>query len=253
MLSALRSAVRNWARAISGVVSDRGFAIYDLGAFSLKYRIDSYDRYIIEEVWKKDEYFLDGMTLAVEGWIVDVGAHIGGFAVRARSKFPTNPILAVEPVPANFRLLKHNLARNHARSVTPRNVALMATPGKTAVYLDPANTAGHSTVAHVSSAMVSARAITIEELFRQHHVTSVAFLKIDCEGAEYQIVLNSPDELWQRVSNLAVEYHPIDGHDFQQLRTCLESRGLEMTAHKDGYFAGQGTALFQKPSLTRVP
>jgi FkbM family methyltransferase len=222
------------------------YGVYDAGQYSLKYRSDSYDRVIIEEVWKSDEYYLNRVDIDSDSSIIDIGAHIGAFAIKAQSLFHDIPIIAVEPVRENFRLLEHNLERNRCTAVTALNAAVMSESGAVRVYLDPKNTAGHSTVARVSGTTVSALAIRLADIFRTYGLTRVGLLKIDCEGAEYQIILSADNSIWKRVSSLVFEYHPIEGQDFGRVREFLEAQGFAMTARKDGYFCGQGTALFQK-------
>jgi FkbM family methyltransferase len=188
------------------------------------------------------------MRLDPRGWIVDVGAHIGAFVLKARSLFPENPIVAVEPVPANYRLLARNVERNACGSTTLLKAAITETRGPTRVYLDPSNSAGHSTVVRPSAASLRAEGLTLSALLARCGIESVALLKIDCEGAEYGILRHAPAALWSRVSNVAVEYHPVPGHDFAQLQAQMSGRGFELAAHKTGYLAGQGTALFRNPA-----
>jgi FkbM family methyltransferase len=218
-----------------------------VGGRSFRFRPDSYDKFIIDEVWKNDEYFLERADVPVDGCIVDIGAHIGAFAVKADSVFPGRTIIALEPVPANFRLLRQNLKRNGCRSGVALEMAVTATTGRTMVYLDPANTAGHSTAVHVSQVATPAKGITLADLVKRYDLPRLGFLKIDCEGGEYGILLASDfHALAPRISNLALEYHPVESHGFEQLRPLLEAEGFSMTAHKDGYLPGQGTALFQR-------
>jgi FkbM family methyltransferase len=234
-------------------------SVYDLSdGHSIEYRPGTTDNFVIREIWENDEYFLDDARIQVDGPIVDIGAHIGVFSVRASILFPGNPIVACEPVPANFALLKRNLARNRCRSVTPLNMAVAAKTGSTQLYLDASNTGGHSTAVAVSENAISVNKIGFGDLVRMHHLSRISFLKVDCEGGEYDIMLN-PDfeEMAGKIDQIVLEYHPVEGHDLDEVATFLRDHGLEITAHKDGYFAGQGTALFQRvaqpASSSRIP
>jgi hypothetical protein len=61
------------------------------------------------------------------------------------------------------------------------------------------------------------------------HVTGdVSLLKIDCEGAEYDIVKSSPPDAWQRVKRIVVEYHPAPPEKVEALRARLTELGFSV-------------------------
>ena len=62
------------SQRVSGWSARDSYATYDAGKYSLLFRPASYDRFLIEEVWSHNEYFLDNPGLVVDGAIVDVGA-----------------------------------------------------------------------------------------------------------------------------------------------------------------------------------
>jgi Methyltransferase FkbM domain len=60
----------------------------------------------------------------------------------------------------------------------------------------------------------------------------VDVVKIDTEGAEYDIILGSDPSDWASVQRLVMEYHPVDGHSWDELRTFLSKAGLEVVHHE---------------------
>lgn len=60
----------------------------------------------------------------------------------------------------------------------------------------------------------------------------VDLLKVDCEGAEFEVFLNAPDALLKRISRIACEYHPVAGHAIYELRQRLEELGF--TVEREG-------------------
>src|SRR5882724_13118836 len=109
-------------------------SVYELGQHSLLFRPRSFDKLVIREIWKWDEYFLGQLAGPALGVIVDVGAHIGAFALKAHERFSGSRVLALEPVQENFELLELNLRRNACSSVTPIKAALQAESGQVQVY-----------------------------------------------------------------------------------------------------------------------
>ena len=51
---------------------------------------------------------------------------------------------------------------------------------------------------------------TLTEIFDTYQVDRCDFLKLDCEGAEYEILLNLPITYLQRVSRIALEWHGVE-------------------------------------------
>ncbi len=219
---------------------------YELGGRSLLFRPRSFEKLVIREIWKWDDYFLSSLTPGTQGWIVDVGAHIGAFAVKAHDLFPGRPVVALEPAIENFRLLERNLERNGCLGVLPLNVALAANSGSIELFMDPKNTAGHSTALERPTAR-RVQAVSLSDLWSEHRIDDVYLLKLDCEGAEYEI-LESPDfaKLGSRINNVVFEHHPLPGKTFEQVQARLEQQGFTLAASKPGYLQGQGTALFRR-------
>ncbi len=135
-----------------------------------------------------------------EGQIVlDVGAHIGAFALRA-SKFvgPSGLVIAIEPEPENFRLLVDNCALNHAVNIRPYNIALSSSPGtrKLRVYGrgrtmihsiedgGPPDEPQHGT----GYRSVEVDCETLDSLSHRLGLKKIDVIKIDVEGHEISLL-----------------------------------------------------------------
>ncbi len=220
------------------------FHSYEAANRRLLYRRKSYDRFIIEEIWERNEYFLSEQDLPASGVIIDIGAHIGAFALRANTLFPTHRILAFEPVADNFKLLKKNIAINGCLDIEPIQAAITGSERHLRLYLSKDNTAGHSQHIQPHRGVVDASAIPVAQLFAQYAVEQVALLKIDCEGSEYDILKHLTPAQFAKIHHLCLEYHPVKGYNFLTLQNHLAAQGFCVIQHKEGYLPGQGTALF---------
>jgi FkbM family methyltransferase len=69
---------------------------------------------------------------------------------------------------------------------------------------------------------------------------NVQVVKIDVEGAEYDIVLPSSPSSWQDVRKVVIEYHPMPGHSREELSDFFASAGLTPTRHEPGKRPGLG-------------
>jgi len=169
-----------------------------------KHRPGTYDADIFRSVVSPDcgEYRLSRLVFEPGEVFIDVGAHIGSAAFAARQR-GADHILCYEPCPKNFELLKVNVGR-------------FAECNQKAVWgnsdldgwmplvpsTNPANTGGNDVFGGPDDAPV-AELIPLDEILSRFE--SVAFLKLDCEGAEFPIIFQS--ELIPRCEMLAIEYH----------------------------------------------
>ncbi|MCH6580602.1 MAG: FkbM family methyltransferase [Nitrospinae bacterium] len=49
--------------------------------------------------------------------------------------------------------------------------------------------------------------VTLEDIFETYGLERYDFLKMDCEGAEYDIFYNCPDGILARIDQIAMEVH----------------------------------------------
>jgi len=158
----------------------------------------------------RDAYRLEGLELPPNPVVVDVGAHIGLFSLKARALWPTARIFAFEPVPATFALLSANLETNGAH-VAAFNLAVSG-PGQETMtlQLDPWGNSGAASSQYASvlpfHAQVEVRTTSLPVFLDKQGIGRVDLLKLDCEGAEYDILNDLPD-LSERVGHLRVEIH----------------------------------------------
>lgn len=123
-----------------------------------------------------------------DDFVIDVGGHVGVFALKASRKAKGGMVISVEPHPSNYELLVRNMKENEIRNVQPLNLAL-ASVGRQHIrlYLSK-NPRGHSTSIRVSSKYLRVQAKTIDQLISDLKLKKVDFIKIDAEGAELDIL-----------------------------------------------------------------
>jgi hypothetical protein len=84
------------------------------------------------------------------------------------------------------------------------------------------------------------------EIFEKNNIKICSLLKIDCEGAEYEILFNTTDELFRRIENIFFEIHPIKDHLPEELKIFLTKKGYVLEVSKtDGsvLFASRKNAI----------
>jgi FkbM family methyltransferase len=140
--------------------------------------------------------------------ILDVGANIGMATIYFKSVFPEARIDAFEADPVVANVLKHNVDAFNLRDVRVHNVAASDKAG-TLVFLSNGSDGGRLVEANElvdlrskSESTVEVPAVRLKDCLSE----SIDFLKIDIEGAEYEVIADCQDSL-HFVRHIFVEYH----------------------------------------------
>lgn len=195
-----------------------------------------------------DEFFVDKMYRGAdqliannEDPILDIGAHIGMFSLYASILNPNIKIIALEPEPENYKLLKENLKQNHCKNVITKQVALVphnVIPSEAEGSLSSNNTNTvklylsqdshtHSTVSK-SENPTEVPATTLEKLITQNKLDKIGLIKLDIEGAEFEIIRNMEHGTWSKIQYLVVEYHESEDNKRIDLENIIRSHGLSV-------------------------
>src|SRR2546428_417418 len=167
----------------------------------------SMDLEIFHEIWDYERYTPSRVReVASGGVVVDIGAHIGLFSVFASRALNPKRIICVEPNPQNFELLRKNLSNNRVEGVRTFEIAIAGQSGERRISIDPFNSGGHS-LTDRGGHWQQINVITLQDLFDWAKISDCALLKMDCEGAEMEILDKASDELLARMSAICFEYH----------------------------------------------
>src|SRR5581483_508672 len=155
----------------------------------------------VYEIFAEDCYRLEwflGPLLQRPIRVIDIGGHVGTFSCRLAQLHRQATISAYEPSATTARYLRHNVEQNgYADRVTVNEKALSATSG-TVVFDD--NGAGSGLNGLVAAGHSTGVATEVAAASFDDMVAAapgpVDFVKIDCEGGEYEGVLGSSPASW---------------------------------------------------------
>jgi FkbM family methyltransferase len=126
--------------------------------------------------------------------VVDIGANVGFYTCMARQA--GKHVLAIEPVRSNLDLLYRNLALNGWQDVEVWPLGLSNTPGIGTIYGARTGASLLPGWAHNSELFrTSISLTTLDELLRNRFVGQYLLVKIDVEGAEYDVLRGSFETL----------------------------------------------------------
>ncbi|MFZ5565303.1 MAG: FkbM family methyltransferase [Thermodesulfobacteriota bacterium] len=189
--------------------------------------------HIFKEIFM-EECYAHGAPLKIhEGMTVfDIGANIGVFTAFAAMKFPKAHIFAYEPIPANFAQLQKNAALNGDCHIVCVNQAVSAGRGEIVLRLaenDFSTTASVSAVARGQALReVRVPCAGIQEIFDDNGLDRCDFLKMDCEGAEYDAIFSCPKAYLKKIDRMAIEMHrgTKPEHNTALMRKYLDDNGF---------------------------
>jgi FkbM family methyltransferase len=203
----------------------------------------------VYEIFAEDAYRLPSVLGGLEAPVVlDIGGHIGCFALAVAQADPAARVHSYEASPATASWLARNVTANGlVDRITTHHAAVADHRGT----LSFADNDGGSSLNGLTAPTGSTHQVEVPCLTFADAVAAaggrVDVVKIDTEGAEYGIVLGSDPAAWGSVQRVVLEYHDVPGHDWAELRDFFTGVGLAVTS-LDEVSARQGTAW-----LTREP
>jgi FkbM family methyltransferase len=184
---------------------------------------------IVREIMTWREYERPGFEMQSDFTVVDIGAQIGVFTCYAARLAGHGRVLSFEPHPDNFRLLDQNRSVNHFEHVTVLNRAVAATPGRHQFFASAVNTGGHSLYQQAESGVsFEVEAVRLSDVLSDQGISHINYLKIDCEGAEREILPSLPERVLSQIDRIVMEVHqPVDT-TASGLAGWLEQRGFSI-------------------------
>ncbi|MCB2209733.1 FkbM family methyltransferase [bacterium] len=197
------------------------------------------------DLWAVKETFLDAFYtkygVPVEnGWtVVDIGAGVGDFAILAGVAGANVRVYANEPFPESYQLLVRNLTLNAISNITAFQRAIWREAGTLALDLtggEPLQIASREKGDGIDGTdeTVEVEALTLGDLLEEQDLARIDLLKLDCEGAEYPILMSSPRDVLARVDRIVMEYHDLDEErNHFRLTAFLEAAGFRVNWRKN--------------------
>ncbi len=194
-------------------------------------RPDTLDLATINEAAFLNPYLANGFVrLQADAVVVDVGANIGDFAIQAARMCPEGRVLAVEPVRSAGEMIARQARLNGVANIAWICAALSSAEG------DADAARSESPYARGAAALERVRMMTLSRLMEEHGLDQIDLLKLDCEGAEWDI-LPAAEEVLPRVRQICMEFHCERGWTGGTLAEWLETRGFEVR-HTTGTWNG---------------
>lgn len=189
----------------------RPIAQYQWHGVPLQYRPGTSDPGLIYSILlkrgSKGEYWVpQGLEPKV---ILDIGGNIGISSVYFARRFPAAKIFAFEPIPDNVALLRHNVARFDNVQVVPVALGTKNDVMQIMASDDSRNYGGFSFYGKGSDAgrKLDVEVREVNSALRDAGIDRVDLIKIDTEGAEFDILTAIDPRILESVSWVMGELH----------------------------------------------
>lgn len=171
--------------------------------------------------------------------VVDIGAHVGTFAVKAAHAIGNEgTVIAIEPEPNNFALLLRNIEANGLTNVVPVQEGAWNTKGKSELHLashQGADSLRTDTFHRMKERdeSITVEVDTVDNMLRELGLCQVDFIKMDIEGSEME-ALEGMDQILRTDVKLAIAaYHVVNGEPtYRTVVPQLARRGFEVSLYK---------------------
>jgi FkbM family methyltransferase len=185
----------------------------------------------IKEIFCNNEYDLKKNQYKT---IIDIGANIGTFTLLASQTNPRARIYSFEPVPETYKILNSNVVLISCNNVTLQKWAIAPRESTRTFYSHKANVLASFTRTRGGMYKLKVKTVSIKYIFKKYKINTCDFLKIDAEGAEFEIIDSLDKYLARRIKQIVIEYHDrLTMHNHLELVKQLEKLGytIKQTPH----------------------
>ena len=161
--------------------------------------------------------------------VIDVGANVGMFSI-ASAALGAHHVWAVEPVGVNHEKLTRNLTHTQlSHKVTTFKLACTGVP-QPPVVMSVNEHHGSNSMYKPGEQSEIVNTITFEQLM-SHTYSHDVIVKLDCEGAEFDIMLHTPDQVFDRIRCIHIEIHE-NLHPEHKHRQVIQDRLTQLGFHR---------------------
>jgi FkbM family methyltransferase len=189
---------------------------------------------------KYDCYELDKMET-----VFDIGANSGLFALLAIKK-GAKKVYAFEPNQESLINLRQLVKDINVEVI---DKAIYTKDEDLEFYIDPNNTTiGSISENHIRSngsevEKIIVPAISLKTFFNENNIERLSLLKMDIEGAEYDIIEALEDEIFEKVDNFLIEYHDNENEKVEKLIQTLMKKGFDIDQIRDQNTANNSSIM----------
>lgn len=214
--------------------------------------------YIYSEIFTEQQYLRNGIVINEGDCIFDVGANIGLFSLFVNRIQPQVKIYAFEPIKETFLTLEENIRLHNLNNIQLFNCGITSENNPEKIFIFYPNMAGNSTTKpgemiadgddvkdEIDSELIEDLFVdffreeqqvkcavrTLSSVIQELGIKAIDLLKIDVEGAEYEVLEGIEENDWPKIKQIVGEVHNKKGR-LDKIQNLLTSQGFKIKLEK---------------------
>ena len=232
VLKAVICECKNWPNVVLS-------KIFDLRLYKIRLRngvslfigskIGKADLSMFAEIWHYKFYNPAGFEIKESDTAFDIGANNGFYSAYLAQKASRGMVYAFEPVPYLAEKIKKTADLNGFKNLKVENLAVGKSESSCSFYISKDHNGCHSIFKRSgSSEKITVSTVNLEKYCQINGIQQINFIKLDCEGSEYDIINDSSVEFFRKnVDRISMEYHDnITNHTHEEIIKTLSAAGF---------------------------
>lgn len=196
--------------------------------------------FLFREIFLEECYQPTPDFIPRKGWtVVDLGANMGFFTCKTSFENADVRVVAVEPLSPYAGTLRDNIKDNRLINAQVIEGAICGEPNRIIpipVWYTPDGELKTGEVQKTAAKVetLNAKGYTLSEVFQMGKVERCDLLKVDIEGAEYELFAKIPDEIWRKIHRIVMEVHNDHTHSEKEIVQVLAQNNFKVHLKPEG-------------------
>jgi FkbM family methyltransferase len=188
---------------------------------------------LFQDIFIRRDYQPTPEFVVRDGWtVLDIGANMGFFTCQAASSAKDVRVVAVEPMGPYIEVLRANIKRNHFQQVTVIQAAAAPRSGSkiplTVWYTKFGELKVGTRLGNGRQSTEIVTGLSMADIFEKGQIQVCNLLKMDIEGAEYELFEATASHIWERIDRVVMETHELHGRHASELVQLLMQYGFSV-------------------------
>ena len=168
--------------------------------FEFNLRENTLDEFVLKE----QKGYFNKITLTKEDVWLDAGANIGCFSTLISNKVKS--IISYEPEEENFKLLNLQITNNRIKNVSIKRKLIVGNKDFVRSFFinEKKNKGTHSLLVKRGRTKIDCYCVNINDILEADKINKI---KLDVEGAEWEILNNIKCKNWESIKEIILEFH----------------------------------------------